>query len=268
MKVYKNWWIIAGLPFCVVLLTFMGTPHTIFDPHLYLKIGLNLLYGLIIWSFYYAVILWLDRTMPWETTSRAKRWLLQLTITLPVAVVFNWQVAELESALMNWSFSYHLFLYTDVPIFIVLSVGVHFLYQQAYSSARRRLIQETTPRLAEHLPRKPESSSIMVRKINTTYVIPISDIAYFYRKSELNFLRKWDGEEMMMDQSLATVEEMVDPGLFFRINRQLLVNRGAITAYAVLPSRHTELQLVPPLGETALLNKNRVAEFRQWFKSI
>lgn len=267
MKVYKKWWIITGLPFCVVLLTFMGTPHTIFDPLLYWKICLNLFYGFIIWSFYYAVILRLDRIMPWEAVKKLRRWLIQLTATIPLAVVFNWQMAELESRILGWPFSYHLFFYTDVPIFIVLSVGVHFLYQQTYLSARKQLAQEKSLKPMEPQQGKVQSATIMVRKVKKTYVIPVNDIAYFYRKSELNFLRKWDAEEIMMDQSLATVEESLDPNVFFRINRQLLVNRGAITAYTVLPNRHTELQLTPPLGEPALLNKNRVAEFRQWFKS-
>ena len=258
---------LMGIPLSVILATLIGTPHTLFDAILYVKIGLNLFTGGVIWGFYYVVILWFDRTMPWESTYYLKRWTFQMGISMPVAILFMWGMVNLRNELIEWPFSTHLFLYTDIPILFLISIAIHFFYQQGYLAHWRKQAVNKAIAIPDVPEPAPMPAVITVKKIKKTYVVPIKEVAYFYRKAEFNFLRKWDGQELMIDQSLAASEASIDADIFFSINRQLLVNRQAICSYKVLDTRQTELQLTPPLDEGTLLNKNRFAQFKQWLQA-
>ena len=58
-------WIIAAVPISVIIATFVGTPHTLFDSILYIKLGVNLLAGAVVWGLLYGVFVLLDKFIHW-----------------------------------------------------------------------------------------------------------------------------------------------------------------------------------------------------------
>lgn len=262
---YNNLWMLIGIPVSVILATVIGTPHTIWDGILYQKIIFNLSTGLGIWLFYYWVILKFDRKMPWESTDHLRRWMFQLMASVPIACIFNYTATRFRNHLFDWPFSSHIFFYTDIPVLIFISVVIHFIYQQQYIRHQKSKNVESNLSAESAEPEKPPHQ-LTVKKGKKNYLIPIDEIAYFYRKDQYNFLRKWDGQEWMLDQSLAAIEQTVDAQQFFRINRKLIVNRKAISSFKVLDTRQTELEIIPLFQELALLNKNRSAQFKQWLQ--
>ncbi|MEL6254755.1 MAG: LytTR family transcriptional regulator DNA-binding domain-containing protein [Bacteroidota bacterium] len=256
---YKNWWIWIGVPIISALATIVGTPHTIFDPILYVKMGLNLVIVSLVWLLAYAFNLWLDKRMPWESSSHAKRWAIQLGIFLPLGSMIDAFGLVFRNEIIEWPFSWHLFFYTDFPIQLFFTSLVFYLYYKAYLKHQEKSGEE------ENISKKARES-FHIKRGKKTYVIPVEDIAYFYRKDQFNFLRKKSGEEFMIDESLSAVEQKLDAFSFFRINRQLLAHRNSISSFKVLPNRQTELAIEPEMDALPLLNKNRSAQFKQWVK--
>ncbi|MEM8887450.1 MAG: LytTR family transcriptional regulator DNA-binding domain-containing protein [Bacteroidota bacterium] len=256
---YKNWWIWVGVPAISALATIVGTPHTIFDPILYVKMGLNLALVALVWLLAYGFTLWLDKRMPWESCSHLKRWVLQLGVFIPLGTLIDALGLVFRNEIIEWPFSWHLFFYTDFPIQVFFTSLVFYIYYRAYL----KHLEES--RIEEKTHEKGREN-FTVKRGKKTYVIPVEDIAYFYRKDQFNYLKKKSGEEYMVDESLSAIEQELDASSFFRINRQLLAHRNSISSFKVLPNRQTELAIEPKMDSLPLLNKNRSAQFKQWVK--
>ncbi|GAB5554144.1 MAG: LytTR family DNA-binding domain-containing protein [Saprospiraceae bacterium] len=97
------------------------------------------------------------------------------------------------------------------------------------------------------------------------YLEPVSvhEIAYFYR-DELVFARSFAEKKYIMDESLNFLQTQLDPSQFFRLNRQLLVNKVAIQK--LLPTKPGRLQIeVRPHFQTEIhLSQERSS----WLKTM
>lgn len=112
--------------------------------------------------------------------------------------------------------------------------------------------------------------------VNTaTKSIPIkaTEIAYFYRTNGCNFLRTFAGEDYPIPEGLKDIEGQFDPGLFFRINRQVIVNFEACSFFTNGDREGTLIiDLAPPLiidkdaknKAIATVSEDRIKSFKAW----
>jgi DNA-binding LytR/AlgR family response regulator len=251
-----RWWIGAAVPLSVVLGTVIGTPHTFADAILYMKIALNLFLGAVVWGFLFAASRQFDRLMPWESVRHSRRWLLQLLVTLPVVSAIVWVLVSIRNDFLDTPSSLHLFFYTDVPVISLLAFGIQLLFQRMQLSKMPQQVAEAPP----------PPATIAVKNLGKTHLIPTSDIAYIYRLDNVNYLRRFDGQDVLSDQSIKTYEETLGEQAFFRVNRKLLVSRQAIVSFKATADRKTLLELTPPWKEAAVLDKNRLSIFKKWLQ--
>jgi two-component system response regulator LytT len=99
------------------------------------------------------------------------------------------------------------------------------------------------------------------RRIKT---VKIAEIAYFYSTGKDTFLCTWDNKNYSIDYSLDKLENLIDPDLFFRINRKYIVHLDAIKNMYVLSKSHLKLEMEPKPDEDTLVSFNKSAEFRKW----
>jgi len=96
-------------------------------------------------------------------------------------------------------------------------------------------------------------------------LIPIDDIALFI-KEELIFLINRDGNRFITDfRSLDEVEELVDPKIFYRVNRQQLVHLPFIESYRGDDTGKLNLRLRVIKTIDSVVSKEKAAEFKKWF---
>jgi two-component system, LytTR family, response regulator LytT len=93
--------------------------------------------------------------------------------------------------------------------------------------------------------------------------IETKDIAYFYSLEKNTFLGNYEGQEYPVDFSLDKLENLVDPEVFFRINRQFIVNYHAIMKIHVLSKSRLELD-VKGYKERMLVSTAKSHPFRLW----
>jgi|GEM_PF-6192063 len=264
---YPRWWIAVGIPIVVFLGTVLGTPHTFADRVLYAKMFANLSLGAIAWTIFLVTILHFDKTMPWHTTSHRRRWVAQLSISLPLIVLLDGFGTYGLNKLMGFEFSLHRIIYTDTPIVLALSVGVQWWYQRYFMVQAQKHTAQATEKLRE-APHSSPPEELWLSKGGTKYRVTLDQLAYCYRKNDLNYWVFSEGESHLMDQSLAHVEESFASQDLFRVNRQLLVHRQAVKGYQTLANRQTVVTLLPDWEEEALLNKNRLAAFKRWIQPV
>ncbi|MEO1450315.1 MAG: LytTR family DNA-binding domain-containing protein [Bacteroidota bacterium] len=258
--------ILILLPILMGFSTLVGTPHNLNEWILYEKFFLNLFVGSSMWLWYLLVIIRLDQSMPWESTNHKKRWLKQLGISLPVGAIIMIGTLSIRNYIINWDWSPRLALYTDLPTALILSLGIQYLHQQWYLKGRKQI---SIPR--SELPPPPTASSsvpatapLSIRTGSVTLRIRPEEIALIYREDQLNYLYQFEGTRHRLELSLTALEGQLSANTFFRVNRQCLINRQAIQAYEVLPTRQISISLSPPLSHKPLLNKNRSAAFKKW----
>jgi DNA-binding LytR/AlgR family response regulator len=97
-------------------------------------------------------------------------------------------------------------------------------------------------------------------------IVETPDVAYFHALEGSVFLTTSSRQCYPVDQTLDSLEELLDPEHFFRINRKMIVSFKAIQGMVPWSRSRLRLNLEPaePKGIEALVSVERAAAFRQW----
>ena len=99
-----------------------------------------------------------------------------------------------------------------------------------------------------------------------TKLLPMAaaDVAYFAIRHGQVFLTTLAGDEYAFDHSLDELESQVDPRLFFRANRQVLLARPSVAELEPYYSGRMLLHLRPAPREDVIVSKPRVTALKNW----
>lgn len=97
-------------------------------------------------------------------------------------------------------------------------------------------------------------------------LIPNAEVVCFL-KEELIYLVSQEGKKYITDyRSLDEIEELVDPGTYFRANRQRLVHLPFIDSYRTDDTGKLQLRFKNIKPDDTIISKDKAAEFRKWFE--
>lgn len=99
-------------------------------------------------------------------------------------------------------------------------------------------------------------------------VIDAADIAYLIRENRTVMLTTREGQHYPLDENLEELEQVLDPSKFFRINRQMIVQFGAIQDIVVYTKSQLKLHLHPETSHETLVSTHRTKEFKEWLKGL
>jgi DNA-binding LytR/AlgR family response regulator len=94
--------------------------------------------------------------------------------------------------------------------------------------------------------------------------LSVDDIAYCYSENKATFARTFEGRAFPMDHNLDSLEHMLDPQTFFRINRQYLINLKSIEEMKTYSKARVIVTLKPAVKEQPIVSSERSADFKQW----
>lgn len=95
--------------------------------------------------------------------------------------------------------------------------------------------------------------------------ITTSDISAFYILERSTFLLTNSGKSYPVDYSLEQLEQSIDPGLFFRVNRHFIINFSAIQDVIIYSSSRLKLDIMNWTEKEAIIvSRERVADFKKW----
>lgn len=90
------------------------------------------------------------------------------------------------------------------------------------------------------------------------------DIACFYRDS-LNFIYTFTGEKYVLDfNTLEEVEDLLDPQIFYRSNRQSIININAIQSVKPHENQKLTVQLRSPIKLEVDISREKAPSFKKW----
>jgi two-component system LytT family response regulator len=122
--------------------------------------------------------------------------------------------------------------------------------------------------IESRLQKQDDSSKrrFLVKKGTSYYSIQVNDIAYFF-KDELLFLVDKKGQKYIMDTTLDELSKRLDPELFFRLNRQLIVSFESIKNLKPASSNRLEIQLSPEFDQPVYVSQNKVSALKDWLSN-
>ena len=99
-------------------------------------------------------------------------------------------------------------------------------------------------------------------------LIPLSasDIAYFYSKDKYNYLAATSGSDYIIDASMDSLAEELDPKKFFRISRGCIVALGAIRSITRQFGGRLRITAEPEPSFEMTVSRSRVDDFLAWLE--
>jgi len=95
--------------------------------------------------------------------------------------------------------------------------------------------------------------------------VPVSDINCFFIREKCSFMNVNEGKIYSIDYSLDKTEQMIDEGMFFRVNRNIIVNFASIRDIIVFSSNRLKIILDKwKEDDEIIVSRDRVNEFKRW----
>ena len=123
---------------------------------------------------------------------------------------------------------------------------------------------ETVRRMLDQVRKE----KFLIRMNNRIVPVRTSDIAYFYSEAKNSFIVTTSGASYVMDESLDTLAESLDPSAFFRISRSCIISEGVIDSVSRLMGGRLQVTLRPGFPELTdfTVSRARVDDFLAWLE--
>ncbi|UZR95034.1 LytR/AlgR family response regulator transcription factor [Chondrinema litorale] len=99
------------------------------------------------------------------------------------------------------------------------------------------------------------------RKIKS---VKAHEIAYFISEDKVVFIITFDNRKYAVNHSLEQLEEMMDPGIFFRINRQYLIHIDATQNIFPYFKGRLKIELTPTTNDEIVVSSHKAPLFKEW----
>lgn len=133
----------------------------------------------------------------------------------------------------------------------------------------KRLISSLQPKPPVHFQLEQSKSyqqTFLTQYREKSLVKKVVEIALFYIELETVYFYTFAGEKFPLFKKLEYIESVCDPNLFFRINRQMLVNRNAVVSFEPYFNRKIVLQLNIKLEDKPIVSRMKVSAFKEWLE--
>lgn len=113
--------------------------------------------------------------------------------------------------------------------------------------------------------KKNYKSQFVVKVGEHLHMIPMEEVTSFYSYEKATFLQCNSGRRYAIDYTLEQVEQLVNPDVFFRVNRGYLISLKAIKDIITWSNSRLRLELhhPSPAGEVVVSREN-VQAFKNW----
>jgi len=155
------------------------------------------------------------------------------------------------------------YLKYDYPVILLMILLLNLYYLAFYFYLKMKMAEITTLN-GRSVPGEHVKTVFIVSRGTKTIPLSLESISYFYRDNDYNFLRTFEKEDFLVQQTLDEVQQQLDDSQFFRANRRIILNFKAFQQFK--PIEHGKLELVvdPPTKEHIIVSQKRAKSFREW----
>lgn len=94
--------------------------------------------------------------------------------------------------------------------------------------------------------------------------VAVEEIAYFYADGKYTFLKTTEDRKYYCRTNISGLEGLVDPKLFFQLNRKYIVHIGCIARIMKYSKSRLKIILKPQSDDEVIVSNERARLFKQW----
>ena len=136
-------------------------------------------------------------------------------------------------------------------------------YRQYHQRSPQAGLQELVAGL--QLQQKPYRQRFLIKQGKNWGFLLVQDIAYIYSDDGITFAVDQQGKRLVLESTLDRIQEELNPGDFFRINRGQIVHISAITSINNWFNHRLKLDVRPGNEQLEnIVSRDRVKGFKEW----
>ena len=104
----------------------------------------------------------------------------------------------------------------------------------------------------------------LIQSNESFFHLSVEKIAYFYSVAGVTLAVTFDKREYPINFSLESLKEQLNPDLFFKVNRQIIINIESIQKVHSYFNNKLLIETQPKHKEEILIGKDKTASFKKW----
>jgi DNA-binding LytR/AlgR family response regulator len=106
---------------------------------------------------------------------------------------------------------------------------------------------------------------LVVKKGMENISLRLEDVVLFYTENKIVYVIDRSGKKYLADKNLGELEESLDENIFFRANRQYIININFIKGFKSYEKVKLQVDLtLPELNHCIIVSQETAPQFREW----
>ncbi|MEP6846755.1 MAG: LytTR family transcriptional regulator DNA-binding domain-containing protein [Panacibacter sp.] len=236
--------------------------HILFNWFFVLTYLADTIEGLLAWWAVRSIIIFLDKKLPYGNKP-IKRILVQILFTASVGLPIIIILTELVSLIVKGRTAPASFYLFDVFIFIIWFLVINGIYigMHYYSELKQTEMKHAAEK-------KVRAAGFTVKHGKANLLLVFDEILSFYTEDGYTVLLNWQGKKYFPDKSLDKIEEGLPKEMFFRLNRQYIVHRKAVTGFKRTGDGKLDAMVngFDSFPKTIPVSRTKAVSFKNWFQ--
>lgn len=132
---------------------------------------------------------------------------------------------------------------------------------------KKQLLGETQiSQLSKHIHTAKYKERFLVKLGNHIHSIKSEDIALFQAEGRTLYLFSKEGKKFIIDFKLEDLTELLNPKLFFRVNRSFIININAIQDVMMYSNSRLSIATHITLSKEIIVSRDKVSTFKSWLE--
>lgn len=128
----------------------------------------------------------------------------------------------------------------------------------------KSLNQNQNNQLWQYFKKPTYKERFMVKIGEHIHTIPANSIQLFNTEGRNTYLILEDGKRFITDYKMESLEEILNPTKFFRVNRSFMVHLNAIKDVLVYSNSRLKINPKTSFNEEIIVSRDRVNKFKEW----
>jgi LytTr DNA-binding domain len=233
-----------------------------FNWFLVLTYTIDTVQGWLAWWALRSIIIYLDKKLPYSHRP-LKRICIQFLLTTATGLLIIILLTELVSWMLRGRPARLNFYLFDVFIFFIWFVVINGIYigMHYYNEWKQSELQRQEEK-------KVRTGGLTIKQGKQNLLVPFSDILGFYSENGYTVLLTWQNRKYFPDKSLDKIEEALPEEFFFRLNRQYIVHRDALTGFKRTGDGKINVLVNAPENFPGAIpvSRTKAVSFKNWFQ--
>lgn len=112
--------------------------------------------------------------------------------------------------------------------------------------------------------KKEYRTRFLISGIKDHIKLEVADVAYFHSRQKATFAVGFDLQEHLLDYTLEQLENELDPKIFYRANRQVIVNIDTVVKVSNALGNKLVVRTNPPSEWEIVVSRLKAVDFKKW----